>query len=557
MQRSLGRLGEHAAGVVGGGMKYARMALTIARSGIVPVGLHRGAPILPALLRHGTTIAGLYAGAAAAVGDRPAIVDDHGMLTFAELDHRAAALAAALSAELDVTAGSTVGLLARNHAGFVEALLACGRIGAHVILLNTGMSPAQAAVVAEQQGIEVLIVDADLVDRLDEVDADVPRVLCGTGPDGHDGWTTPALVAAGVGRPEPPKPAEHGRTVVMTSGTTGAPKGAQRPSSGGPAALAAILSRIPVRADESTLVLPPLFHTWGLANLQIAAAMRSTVVLRRRFEPAQALADLSAHGCTVMAAVPVMLQRILELAPEERPERDLVHLRIVASSGSALPGPLATKWMEAFGPTLYNLYGSTEVSWATIATPEDLRAAPGTAGKPPLGTALRVLDDEGRPVPAGEVGRIFVGNDLLFEGYTGGVAGKESIDGLMATGDVGSLDAEGRLYVSGRDDDMIVSGGENVFPKEVEDLLAHRDDIIEAAVIGVDDEEFGQRLAAFVVPADPDSPPDPDELRAHVKANLANFSVPRDVTFLDELPRNPTGKVVARDLPGQGDSEDR
>ncbi len=526
--------------------RYGRMAAVVLRTGVVPTRPGQGVRLLPSLLRWGTTLAGLYSAAAAAVPDRPAIIDDDREVTFRQLDERVTALAAGLAADHHLRAGDAVGLLARNHIGFVEVLLACGRLGVHVIMLNTGMSPAQAAVVADQQDLRLLVVDTDLAEKIAEVDQAVPRLWCGSDDTGQDRPCTDDLVRSGARRPTPPKPDEPGRTVVMTSGTTGAPKGARRPASGGIDSLAAIVSRIPLKADECVFIVPPLFHTWGYANLQLAGAMRSTVVLRRRFDPADALATCAAHRCTTMAVVPVMLQRILELEPGERPVAGLPHLRVVASSGSALPGPLATRWMDAFGDHLYNLYGSTEVSWATIATPTDLRSSPGTAGTPPLGTALKIVDDDGVGLPTGEVGRIFVGNDLHFEGYTGDVPGKEVLDGLMATGDVGHLDRAGRLFVSGRDDDMIVSGGENVFPKEVEDLLAARDDVRECAVIGVDDEEFGQRMVAFVVRSDDSL--DEEAVKAHVKAKLASFSVPREVHFIDELPRNPTGKVVPRDL---------
>ena len=180
------------------------------------------------------------------------------------------------------------------------------------------------------------------------------------------------------------------------------------------------------------------------------------------------------------------------------------------------------------------------------ATPEDLRAAPGTAGKPPRGTKVRLYDENGREVAPGQVGRIFVGNEMSFEGYTGG-GGKEAIDGLLSSGDVGHIDAEGRLFVDGRDDEMIVSGGENVFPREVEDLLADVPGVIEVAVIGVADAEFGQRLKAYVV-LDAGVRLSAEELSAHVKANLAAYKAPREVEFLQELPRNATGKVLKREL---------
>ena len=241
-----------------------------------------------------------------------------------------------------------------------------------------------------------------------------------------------------------------------------------------------------------------------------------------------------------------MMQRILELPEETRRRYDLSSLEVTAVSGSALSGDLAVRWMDEFGDNLYNLYGSTEVAWASIATPTDMRAAPGTAGKPPRGTVVKLIDDDGRVVPTGETGRIFVANEMLFEGYTGGGT-KATIDGLMSTGDVGHFDADGRLFVDGRDDDMIVSGGENVFPQEVEDLLLRHGGVADVAAIGVDDEEFGQRLRAFVV-AEGSKKPSEDELKAEVKKNLANYKVPREIVFLDELPRNATGKVLKREL---------
>jgi fatty-acyl-CoA synthase len=241
-----------------------------------------------------------------------------------------------------------------------------------------------------------------------------------------------------------------------------------------------------------------------------------------------------------------MVQRMLQSPERTLAEQDLSSLRITALSGSALPGELAIEWMDRFGDTIYNLYGSTEVNYATVATPEDLRTAPGTAGRPPRGTVVRLYDENGRAVPQGEVGRIFVGNEMSFDGYTGG-GGKEAIDGLLSSGDVGHFDSDGRLFVDGRDDEMIVSGGENVFPREVEDLLADHEAVAEVAVIGVEDAEFGQRLKAFVVVA-AEAEVSEENLKAHVKASLASYKTPREVEFLEELPRNATGKVLKRDL---------
>ena len=175
-----------------------------------------------------------------------------------------------------------------------------------------------------------------------------------------------------------------------------------------------------------------------------------------------------------------------------------------------------------------------------------MREAPGTAGRAPHGTEVKILGEDGKPLRDGESGRIFVGNEMSFEGYTGG-GGKDVVDGMLSSGDVGHFDERGRLFIDGRDDEMIVSGGENVFPREVEDLLANHDAIDEAAVIGVDDEKFGQRLKAFVVTS-AGADIDAAGVKDYVKENLARYKVPREVEFLDELPRNPTGKVMKREL---------
>jgi fatty-acyl-CoA synthase len=311
-------------------------------------------------------------------------------------------------------------------------------------------------------------------------------------------------------------------------------------------AIASLIDKIPFRAGMTMMIAAPLFHSWGFFHFVMSLPTASTMVLRRRFDPEDTLRAVQDSQAQVLAVVPVMVQRILRLPEETLAKYDLSSLRITSISGSALPGELALAWMDRFGDSVYNLYGSTEVSWATVATPKDLRAAPGTAGKPPRGTAVRLYDEAGQEVPQGEVGRIFVGNEMAFEGYTGG-GGKEVIGGLLCSGDVGHIDVDGRLFIDGRDDEMIVSGGENVFPREVEDLLADHGAVVEVAVIGVEDEEFGQRLKAFVV-LGAEAEASEEELKSHIKANLAAYKAPREIEFLDELPRNATGKVLKREL---------
>jgi acyl-CoA synthetase (AMP-forming)/AMP-acid ligase II len=472
-----------------------------------------------------------------------AVIDERGSLTWEQLHRRTNALAHAFE-RMGIGYGDGVGIMCRNHRGFLEATLACAKLGASALYLNTMFAGPQLAEVMRREGPKALVHDEEFATLLGGVGEGVQRVVAWCTEEA-DAPTLDSLIASGEEsnlKPPPDKP----RFVILTSGTTGAPKGAQRSSPDGLFALAALIDKMPYRSRETMMIAAPLFHSWGFFHFVMSLPTASTMVLRRRFDEEETLRAVQEHRAQVLAVVPVMLQRILQLPEETLDSFDLSSLRIVSLSGSALPGELATAWMDRFGENIYNLYGSTEVAYATVATPEDLRAAPGTAGRPPRGTVVRLYDEEGREVPRGEVGRIFVGNEMSFEGYTGG-GGKEAIDGLLSSGDVGHLDEDGRLFIDGRDDEMIVSGGENVFPREVEDLLADHEAVVEVAVIGVEDDEFGQRLKAFVV-VEAGREVGEDDLKAHVKAHLAAYKAPREVEFVDELPRNATGKVLKREL---------
>jgi fatty-acyl-CoA synthase len=472
-----------------------------------------------------------------------AIADERGSLTWERLHRRSNALAHSFMA-MGIGHGDGVGIMCRNHRGFIEATLAAAKIGASALYLNTMFAGPQLVEVTRRESPKALVYDEEFAGLLDGVEDSVARLVAWT--DGEpEQPTLDQLIAAGDESDHSPPP-DKPRFVILTSGTTGTPKGAQRSSPDGLLTVAAIIDKIPFRMRETMMIAAPLFHSWGFFHFAMSLPTASTIVLRRRFDPEGTLQAAQESNAQVLAAVPVMIQRILGLPEETLDRYDLSSLRITSLSGSALPGELAIAWMDRFGDSVYNLYGSTEVAYATVATPTDLRAAPGTAGKPPRGTEVRILDDDGREVPQGEVGRIFVGNEMSFEGYTGG-GGKEVIDGLLSSGDVGHIDAEGRLFIDGRDDEMIVSGGENVFPREVEDLLADHEHVVEVAVIGVDDAEFGQRLKAFVVTGEGVEVSEED-LKAHVKANLAGYKTPREIEFLPELPRNATGKVLKRDL---------
>jgi fatty-acyl-CoA synthase len=497
-----------------------------------------------AVTRWGPSLAAPYAAAAVRHRRRVAVVDHRGSVTFGELDRSSSVLAQGFRS-LGLAAGDQLGVLCANHRDFVDVSIAAAKAGLACVYLNTGFAAPQLGEVLRREGVGAVVVDSDLVPVVEASGYAGHVVVADGDPVSKVGSHRSIDDVRAMGSSRPLLPSKPVAPVLLTSGTTGTPKGARR--AGRPAGLSSalgVLERIPYQAGDIAVIPTPLFHAWGLVQLTIAAATASTAVLVRRFDVSATLDAVETERATVLAVVPVMLQRILAA---DTHDRDLSSLRIVACSGSALPAAVATAWMDRFGDNLFNLYGSTEVGQATLATPEDLRAAPGTAGRVIPGTVVEVVDESGDPVSPGETGLIVVGSDGQFTEYTGGGT-KDRIRGLMSSGDVGYFDAEGRLFVTGRADDMIVSGGENVFPLEVEEVLLAHDDVVDVMVVGVADDEFGQRLAAFVVRG-PGGSIDADGIRSLVATRLARHKVPRDVTFVDELPRNATGKLLRSSRP--------
>ena len=481
--------------------------------------------------------------------DGAGLVDERGSLTWREIQERADALAVGLT-QLSDAPPTAVAILCRNHRGFVDAFLATSRLGVPGLLLNTGFSGPQIADVLEREQASLIVLDEEFAGLLAEARERIPRlteVLSWVDDESETHSAATAGQLIDTHRGERPPHARPGKVVLLTSGTTGTPKGANR-SGGGPEELAAMLERIPWHGGQTIVVAAPTFHAWGFGQLVIAATMTNTVVLRRRFDPEATLALAEENHAAGIALVPVMLERIMELPAAVLDKYTLKDLRFVSASGSRMRGEAVIAFMDRFGDKVYNSYNATEAGQISVASPEDLRHSPDTAGRPVAGTTVRLVDDDGNDVPTGEVGRIVLRGASEFDGYTTGDT-KASLDGWMVSGDVGRMDADGRLYVVGRDDDMIVSGGENVYPVEIERTIGELPAVREVVVVGVDDEKFGQRLAAYVVPTSADAL-DADAVRTHVKSQLAGYKVPRDVVLLDELPRNASGKVVVRDLPG-------
>ncbi|MQA61525.1 MAG: AMP-binding protein [Actinophytocola sp.] len=487
----------------------------------------------------------LCAAAAARWPGEVAVIDELGQLTYGELDRRAAALADGLAAESGIGQGTAVAMMCRNHRGFLEAAVAAGRLGADLLLLNTELPARALAQLVAKHDISAVICDEEFGRAFEAAEFAGPLVL--SWHEGGSEHTIDSLVRKSA--PQAPRPHAPGKVVILTSGTTGVPKGVPRtPSAMDTMGIGVtVIARMSLRTKEAMVIAPPLFHGFGLAFLAMAMLMGHTVVLRRKFDPEALLADIERHRVTTMLAVPAMLQRILQLPQNERERYDTSSLRAAFSGAAPLSPALASRFTAVFGQVLYNGYGSSEAGVATVADPADLAAAPGTVGRPVSGVDVRVLGSDGEELPPGAIGRVCVGSSLTFEGYSGGGPKPELTRGLMPTGDLGHRDADGRIFIDGREDDMIVSGGENIFPQEVEHVLAGHDAISEVAVVGVADEEFGQRLKAFVVTR-PGSEVSADELKDYLREHLARYMVPKEFVFLAELPRNATGKLLRSKL---------
>jgi fatty-acyl-CoA synthase len=495
--------------------------------------------------KYGPTQPAGYKINAKVVPDEIAIIDEKGQMTHREVHEYTNQIAHGLAAA-GIGEGSRVAILCRNSRYFIEAFVATLKLGADGLLLNTAFAGPQLQQVIEDQNADAVIMDEEYFPMLEGALGDRPAFIGWYDDEATAPLTTLDQLREGQSTEEPDAPEETGRTIILTSGTTGKPKGAARAEPKGLKDLLSVVATIPYRRGDRMLVSAPLFHAWGFSSFSASVSLNGTVVLNRRFDPEETLATIDRERIDMQAVVPVMLQRMLDVPEEKRRKYNVSSLRAVCSSGSALQGDLSINFMNEFGDVLYNLYGSTEVAWATVASPEDMRAAPGTAGKAPTGTTLRILDADGNDVPHGETGQVFVQHEMIFEGYTGGEQ-TNRLGALAGTGDVGHLDENDRLFVDGRIDEMIVSGGENVYPIEVEDTIAVHPDVYEVAVVGVEDADFGERLVAFVVPV-VGVEIDEATLKTHVKSHLANFKVPRSVIFLEEMPRNATGKILKREL---------
>ncbi|WP_231650191.1 AMP-binding protein [Gordonia sihwensis] len=465
--------------------------------------------------------------AAARWPDRVALVDDHGPLTYRALVASADSAAAAFHQAYSAGPDDRIGIMCRNGRDFVISLFAAGRLGADVVLLNTDFRDAALAATIRDQRLSLLVTTSEFSASAEATGVPV---------------ADPGMRSARIRLPEVRR---EGRLILLTSGTTGSPRGVPRDPAVGAllGMVTTVLDRTGLRCGARSVIAVPMFHAFGLAAVGLSLALGGTAITRSRFEPT-AIAELCRqHRADSLTVVPAMLQRILDA---DLPA-DTMLPRVVISGGSALHPAIARRFAGRFGDVLFNGYGSSEVALATLAVPADLRRRPGTVGRAVAGVRIAVLDDEGRCLPAGAAGRVFVGGASSVSEYVGGDT-KDVVDGLVSTGDIGVLDGSGLLEIIGREDDMIVSGGENVYPQALENVLTVHEDVLDVCAVGLPDDRFGQRLVALVVPR---TPLDIDGLHSYIAARASRYERPRGIFVVDEIPRNPAGKVdraVAREL---------
>lgn len=526
----------------------------VVRSGIV--GLHGGPAAVAStpsvLARYWFTTAREVEQGHQTTPHRVALIDDDGELTYRQLRENSQSVARHLvSLGLDEI---RLGVMARNGRGILYPMAAKGYAGAAIFLLNVGSSAEQLAGCIEENDINVLVIDDEFLDRLspEVVERTGVHVIIGHQSREHSDYRTLTEIVDAPARTADislPVFPNHGPIVLMSSGTSGIPKGVMRPEPKLPLVLAGMLKKIPWRADIRVQMHASMFHTWGWGATNIALAARATIVTHRIFDAEQVLRDIDEHRLEAMVTSPIFLKQMFEVPDNER--YDTSRLEFIVSSGNALTPHLVEQTIERFGPILCNVYGSTELTLATVASADELAADPTVSGEVAIGTVLKILDEDGNEVPTGTPGQIYLRNSTTLTGYTNPTIPIDQAQGLVRIGDQGYIDEHGQLRVLGRIDDMIIVGGENVYPRSVDEVLDGMPGIADSFAAGVDDDTTFQRIAVWIVRED--SPAGEaltgETIRDYVRDNLADHSIPRDVHFLDELPRNETGKVVPRLLP--------
>jgi fatty-acyl-CoA synthase len=511
---------------------FARAVRALWRVGLLRLWPHLAIRIWMAWRRCRGSLVFLAEVAAIRAGSRLALIDDDGPLTFAELRSRYRALARELIARFAAGPGRQIAVIERNHRSLVVALLAAARTGADVLLLNPDSPPG---VLAKLLAAHAAPGRADVAGGVESADAPAMIILHGAEIDvaALDANAPRLALVPEVGCSSSSSPLPRlrkpGHLCVLTAGSTGLPKRIGRKptiSSVLPFVLG-LLDTLPIAMHRPVVLAVPCFHGHGLATLAMALAFAAPMCLGRRYEIAPLLARAPAAPSPIVVSVPTLLGRWLAAGAAKG------KVAAVLTGSAPLPPQLCAGLLELLGPVLYNLYGSSEAGVVSVATPPMLAEAPGTVGHPLPGTEVCILDARGHAMPPGQVGLIHVRGPLVV---------RPDPQGWLCTGDLGRLDDAGRLHICGRADGMFVSGGENVYPQEVEACLLEHPAVAEAAIAVVADAEFGARMRAFIVVRQGVSLT-PEELRAWLRQRLDRHKQPRTIELVAALPRNVLGKI--------------
>ncbi|QGU07451.1 Long-chain-fatty-acid--CoA ligase [Corynebacterium occultum] len=509
--------------------------------------------------RWGMSFAFLAEAAASHSPKHPAIIDDMGQMSYLELRDGARALARGLQAR-GVRAGHNVGVLARNSRVSPLALIACAYLGASPLIMNPYSSGNQVSAILRQYKGMALVADAEYVGEIENLEG--IQVILGYNPE-------PESLPENVSRypgimeviattdpniPLPFRPTQH-PTIIMSSGTTGTPKGVVRGVPKTPQVLGAVLPKVPWRLGGTIQLSASLFHAWGWLNLNISLLTKSTMVLRRNFDPVQAVSDCIEYRINGVVSAAVFLRDfIAELEQAENADPKVAPkvgpMEFIVSSGNAIPPSLVRTLNARFGPVVCNFYGSTEHGPIAVASGAELAEDPDRAGTVATGVRTIILDEDLNEVPAGQVGEIYSANSESMHGYLSEKDQVRSYRGMLATGDLGFFDEQGYLHVRGRADDMVIKGGENVYPRELEEFLVKQEGIADVFVKGVQNDIIAD-LNCYVVRDDTEAGRslDNEAVRQLAADNLAWQNVPDHIVWCDHLPRNDAGKVVPRELP--------
>jgi acyl-CoA synthetase (AMP-forming)/AMP-acid ligase II len=509
-------------------------------------------PVARLAVRAGVSLRTVHALHALHTPGRIALVDGHGAYTYAALDRLINRTAAAFRDVLGVRRGDAVALAVENRAEYVIAWFALMRLGARAVHASYASRPRELGYVTDHARARAVLVSEASLDAALELARTRPDLaIVVVGDRRGDSRSLPFEDLVAHARPSigvfPTK--ARSESVVYTSGTTGQPRGAVRDlAQFGVTEAARLLERLPFQVGDRHLVVAPLYHSGAQAFTLIHSALGATIHLHAHFDAEATLRALSSLRIHSVFLVPTMIRRLVEIPPNVRATMPTPELRGLMSGASEFPEPLRRAAIDAFGASVvHDFYGATELGWVTVINGREMLSHPRSVGRPLPGQSVAILDREGRKRETGETGLVFVRNDQTMSGYLNDVASSEAIrrGPWVTVEDLGYLDAEGYLYIAGRARDMVKSGGVNLYPVEIEEAIAQHPAVREVAVVGLPDPEWGERVAAVVVPR---GAVDPADLERFTRSLLAPMKVPKEWHLVDDLPRNPTGKVLKGEL---------